>query len=120
MQFDVAQSGKVEVVVDLGDNLEQPDSQQWKIVLRKPAKYKTRMTTMVVGGEVVSRFDTGDFIDGYVVRHINAPDIAVDGGKGRKLRTADLFSFETFEPVVEQLTEVINEMNSGEETDPKN
>lgn len=119
MKVSVARNPLNTVVPDFAGNLELPEAEQWQIVLRQPAKYKASLTTMIVGGEVVSKFDTADFVESWVVRHVNPPDIEIDGKITRPLRTSDLFDFDEFDPVVQQVMNIINKVNQ-EEPDLKN
>lgn len=103
------------IIVDYGENLEQPEAEQWAIILRKPTKYRMAMTTMIVSGTTETRFDTEEYAKSFLVRQDNAPHITVDGRKPRRILFEDLFTFEEFEDVVLQIMEAIGEMNRSSE-----
>ncbi len=120
MRVSVSKQQTKDFVPDVGDNLEQGASEQWVIVLRAPSKFhlsSVGFTTQLHNGVASQSFDQRAYYEAFVVRHRNAPDIEIDGGKTRRLRTGDLFEFDTFIEVVNDLGVVCQDLVRPDEED---
>lgn len=108
---------------DLGNNMDVPEAEQWKIVIRQPSKWRmtqTGLTTELVNGEVRQAFHYQEYLSAFINRFINAPQLAVNSGEStRDMEPSDLFEFDEFSGVVTEIGKIVNELKAGE-TDTKN
>ena len=98
---------------DIGGNLELPASERWCILLRKPSTFELQQVGIsmeVVSGATRQVFDMQAYYSAFVVRHRNAFNIEIDGGKARRLNTGDLFDYDQFKDVVAELANLCSTM----------
>lgn len=120
MKLTVSKQQTKDFAPDIGDNLELPASEQWVMVLRAPSKFHLSavgFTTQLVNGVATQAFDQRSYYEAFIVRHRNPPDIEVDGKKTRRLQTGDLFEFDAFIEVVNELGVMCQDLVRPDEED---
>jgi hypothetical protein len=117
MEIKVSAASLVTVVPDVGNNLDLPEGEQFRIVMQRPSRWniqKGGLRPIIKNGEVEMEIDRENTIRLYVKRFINAPLLKHDDGSQREMTVQDLFEYDELAPVLAEVESTMREMNEAE------
>lgn len=117
MEIKVSAARVVTLVPNIGENLELPENEQFRIVMQKPSRWnasKGGLRPIIKNGEVEMEIDRENAIKMYVKKLINPPVLQLDGGTTREMDVRDLFEYDELSSVLDEVSKAMHKMNESE------
>lgn len=122
MKLTIKKQAKRTIYPDIEDNLSLPEEERFAIELEKPSNQRLQDVSVefITGenGDVEQRVNTSAITRAFIKRLVNPPDLEIDG-RIRKMKITDLFRFDEFADIMQQIDDAMGELRT-EGDDPKN